>query len=58
MAKKNIEREELSYSASEMHSLILNFSLIAGELILENDVWLYYLKLREMLNILMCKKAF
>ena len=57
ITKKNLEREDLSFSASEMLNLVLYFNLIIGDLIpKDNEIWMYYLSLRDMLNILLFKE--
>ena len=53
---KNLEKDDLSYSASEMLNLVLHLSLIVGDVV-PNDcmVWQYYLTLRKIVTILLLK---
>ena len=53
---RNLQKDDLSYSASEMLNLLIHFSLIIGDMVpLNCPVWQYYLTLRNIINLLMLK---
>ena len=51
----NILKGRLSYSAAEMINLVLYFGLMVGDIVCDDDVWLYYKTLRMLVNICLRK---
>lgn len=52
----SLKKDVLPYSASEMMHLVLYFCLIIGDRLGDDDVYQYYLILREIVSILLMKK--
>lgn len=53
-----ILKGRISYSAAEMLNLVLYFGLMVGDVVPDDDVWLYYKTLRTLTNVCLHKSFY